>query len=132
MADVAVGIIGAKQTLWDCRVDRARGRDVSVSAGPRSRRCQMNIFKVDRARVSFSAVNAAGRLHRTFQPTERDVPNRNGVGSVSFRATPPPKPHVAGRPVSVAFQGRAVAAALALLPWPTVIGSLRTAAHPSL
>ena len=93
------GGVRAKRACRDGRDDRARSRDVSVAACPRFRRGQLNSFKVDRAGVSLSAVDAARRLHCTFQPTERDVANGDCVGFVSLRAAPPPEPYEAGGPV---------------------------------
>ena len=93
------GGVRAKRACRDGRDDRARSRDVSVAACPRFRRGQLNSFKVDRAGVSLSAVDAARRLHCTFQPTERDVANGDCVGFVSLRAAPPPEPYEAGEPV---------------------------------
>ena len=97
------GHIRTKRTRRDGWNYGARGRDVGVSAGPRPCCLQLNIFKGELARVAFPAINAARRLHRSAKTTERDVPNSNVVGRVSFRATRSPKSHETSRPVSVAF-----------------------------
>ena len=72
-------VVGAGRARRNRRDDCARGGDEGISAGPRSRRLQLHIFEGELARVAFSAVNAAGRLYRTFQPAERDVPAKNTV-----------------------------------------------------
>ena len=54
--------VRAKRACRDGRDDRARSRDVSVSACPRLCRGQLNIFKVDRAGVSLPAAVITSNL----------------------------------------------------------------------